>query len=114
MWDVKAKYLLLARGSHAFKDLSPSHFISVSGSGLSLFQTRSCFVLFLLKVLPGDGASACVCMSVRVLSVSRGGPRLAGKATNIHGSVSSPLLRLTVFREITKVLSGPRPQKSLW
>lgn len=44
---------------------SPSHFISVSGSGLSLFKTRSCSVLFFLKALPGDGASVC-CVCVRV------------------------------------------------
>lgn len=94
---------------------SPSHFISASGSGLSLFQTRSRSVLLLLKALPGDGASACcMCTSVRVLSVSRGGPPLAGKAADIHGSVSSPLLRLIVFRETTRVLSGPRPKMSSW
>lgn len=94
---------------------SPSHFISASASGLSLFQTRSRSVLLLLKALPGDGALACcMCTSVRVLSVSRGGPPLAGKAADIHGSVSSPLLRLIVFRETTRVLSGPRPQISSW
>lgn len=94
---------------------SPSHFISVSGSGLSLFKTRPCSVLFFLKALPGDGASVCcVCVSEWVPSMSQGSPPSAGKATNIHGSVSSPLLRLTVFRETTKVLSGLRPQMSSW